>query len=219
MNPEFWHERWQKNEVGFHEGEPNTLLVRNFERADLKAGSRVFLPLCGKAYDLQWLADQGCDVVGVELSETAVADFFAQTADTVVDRSGNLIRYRAAGIEVYVGDFFDLSAAVLGKVDAIYDRAAMVALPADTRRRYAEHLVAITNAAPQLLISLDYDQTQTDGPPFAVDGEEIRRLYETHYAIEHLESVEIAGPLAKRCSGRERVWKLAACRGGRNPLR
>lgn len=187
MDANFWHRRWSNGEIGFHEGAPNALLAQYFARLDLKSGSRVFVPLCGKALDLAWLAAQGMRVAGIELSELAVTQFFAETGLTPeIAPAGSLMRYRAGGLEIFAGDFFALSANVLGRVDAIYDRAALIALPPEMRERYAAHLMAITDAAPQLLICTEYDQSLMDGPPFAVMADEVRRLYGQHYRIEML---------------------------------
>jgi len=36
MEVEFWHEKWQKNEIGFHENKPNPILVKNIEALNLE---------------------------------------------------------------------------------------------------------------------------------------------------------------------------------------
>lgn len=94
------------------------------------------------------------------------------------------------------------------RIDAVYDRAALIALPPRSRNRYARHLFDLTGGAGQLLITLDYDQTQMDGPPFSVPEEEIGVLYGGRYRRELLASREITGPLSQRCSGNENAWLL-----------
>ena len=211
MEPAFWHDRWNQNKIAFHEGKPNSLLSSHFSRLSLRQGSRVFVPLCGKTNDLGWLADQGHRVVGIELNEPAVEEAFrTMRVSPHVERLGEHRLYRSDLVEIFVGDFFSLTADILGPVDAVYDRAALVALPPEMRKAYARHLTALTSAAPQFLISYDYDQTQTDGPPFSVPGEEIHRLYRDHYDQELVASAEISGPLSERCSGLENVWLLKA---------
>lgn len=182
MQAEFWHERWSSNQIGFHEDVENPLLVTHFGALGLPGAARVFLPLCGKTLDIDWLLGKGYKVAGAELSPLAVASLFERLklSPTVEDHGGitrDTTRWSAAGLDVFVGDIFALSAAVLGDVDAVYDRAALIALPADMRGRYAAHVDTITKGAPQLLITLDYDQQRMAGPPFAVGEEEVRRLY------------------------------------------
>ena len=211
MEPAFWHERWQLNQIAFHEGAVNDLLKSHFHRLGLAPGSRIFVPLCGKAVDLNWLLAQGHRLVGIELSQPAVKEVFDRLGlKPEVSKSGTLAHYGAKNIEIYVGDFFDLSAETLGQVDAVYDRAALVALPVEMRRLYTRHLMALTQAASQLLITLEYDQSQMAGPPFSVSGDEISAHYGDHYRPDLISSKAIDGPLAARCSGTENAWLLQA---------
>lgn len=209
MDPDFWHQRWREKKIAFHESDGNALLSRYFDRLELQKGSRVLVPLCGKSNDLGWLAAQGCRVVGVELSQAAVEAFFAENElDAEVSAAEDLSCYKSGPIELYVGDFFKLTTEILGPVDAIYDRAALVAMPETMRTSYAHHLAKVTGNAPQLLITYDYDQSQMDGPPFSVPAHTIDQLYKGIYKREGLASEEIAGPLAERCSGTENAWLL-----------
>ncbi len=169
MDANFWHQKWEQNDIAFHEREANPFLIKYFGLLSLSKGSRVFLPLCGKTLAIHWLLSNGYRVVGSELSEIAVKQLFSELAIEPNITDINEIRcYSAEDIAIFVGDIFDLSRSVLGRVDAIYDRAALVALPETMRNRYAAYLMEIANCAPQLLISLDYDQSLLDGPPFSV---------------------------------------------------
>ena len=210
MDPTFWHHKWQSNDIGFHESEANAMLVRHFAALGLDKGSRVLLPLCGKTLDISWLLAQGYCVAGVELSELAVEQLFEQLGvEPKIIQLGALKHYSHSSIDVYVGDIFALSAEVLGDVDGIYDRAALVALPDDLRGRYTQHLLTLSNNAPQLLICFDYDQSLLPGPPFAIDSDEVQRHYRGHYAIKQLENTEVIGGLKGQCAAHENAWLLA----------
>ena len=210
MDPSFWHERWERQETGFHQSAANPRLVRNFGALSPAADSRVFVPLCGKSLDLHWLLAQGYRVAGAELSRIAVEHLFADLGvEPAVESAGALSRFRAEGVDIFVGDIFDLSPAVLGAVDAVYDRAALVALPAPMRERYAAHLVGLTGGAPQLVVTYVYDQSRVDGPPFSVADDEVARLYGGAYDLTPLERVEVEGGLKGKCAASEHVWKLA----------
>lgn len=211
MNPDFWHEKWTKNQIGFHESDVHPMLSKHFDQLSLRVWDRVFVPLCGKSNDLHWLSTQGYRVVGIELSQLAVETFFAQAnIDVIISEKGGCTLYQSESFEIFVGDFFDLSAEMLGVIDATYDRAALVALPVSMRKKYADHLAKITNKAPQLLISFDYDQAQMKGPPFSVPAPEIRALYEGVYQNELLSSHAITGKLGEKCQGSENAWLLEA---------
>jgi thiopurine S-methyltransferase len=190
VNPEFWHDRWQRGEIGWHQETINTLLIEHWPELGLAPGSCVFVPLCGKTRDLLWLAGEGHRVLGVELSELAVEGFFHDSGlEPRITEDGSFRRYAVDEIEILCGDFFDLDASQLAGVDAIYDRAALVALPPEMRPLYATHLIAsLGRPVPILLITLDYPQSQMQGPPFAVEDAEVRRLFGPVYRIEALSS-------------------------------
>ncbi len=209
MDEGFWQRKWERNEIAFHEREANALLVAYFGNLSLTAGSRVFLPLCGKSLDIHWLLSNGYRVAGAELSGIAVDQLFSELGvEPTVTTVGQVNRYSAANLDIFVGDIFNLSRGALGKVDAIYDRAALVALPAPVRNRYTAHLMDITDRAPQLLITYDYDQKLADGPPFAVSHEEVARHYQQSYGLERLASADIKGGLKGKCPAAEHVWLL-----------
>ena len=210
MEHSFWHDRWATNQIGFHQPAANPLLVTHCAALALPSAGRVLLPLCGKTLDIAWLLAAGYQVVGVELSELAVQQLFAELGATPCIQVLNdaLQRYETDYLTVFVGDIFALNREQLGPVDAIYDRAALVALPATLRSRYASHLTAISAGARQLLISFDYEQSQLPGPPFAVLAEELSELYGQHYELQALARQPLAGGLKGQCPADEVVWLL-----------
>ena len=209
MHVDFWHQKWQKNEIGFHLPEVNPLLVKYLHILKLTQGASVFLPLCGKTLDISWLMTQGYRVVGAELSVVAIEGLFKHLGLTpTIKPVGELVHYSAPNIGIYVGDIFKLTTEILGHVDAVYDRAALVALPADMRQDYSAHLTALTQAATQLLICFEYDQALQADPPFSVDAEEVRQHYQTAYQLNSIASMPVAGGLKGKCPAAEHVWHL-----------
>lgn len=192
MDAEFWHARWRDNAIAFHKAEVNHYLEKYFDRLGLTAGAEVLVPLCGKSIDMRWLAARGCRVRGVELSGIAVRDFFDEQGIAATShREGAFEVTQGAGITLMCGDFFDLEATHTAAVSAIYDRAALIALPAATRGRYAERLLALApSGAPILLLTLEYPAGEVEGPPFSVDDTEVRRLFESRRRVERLESLD-----------------------------
>ena len=187
MEPDFWHQRWASKEIGFHEEQTNTLLIEFSSKLGLKNGQRIFVPLCGKTNDIAWLLKQGYQVVGAELSELAIQELFdSLSLKPEITESQKLKKYSAKNIIIFVGDIFDLDKNTLGQVHAIYDRAALVALPEAMRIRYAKLLVDITGHSPQLLITLEYNLNELSGPPFSLNSETIESLYSRHYQLKQL---------------------------------
>jgi thiopurine S-methyltransferase len=195
MDSQFWRERWARNQIGFHLPEVNPYLQRHWPRLALAQGAKVLVPLCGKSLDLVWLASQGHRVLGVELSEQAVEAFFSEQGLTPrISQRGVFKVYQTDVIEVWCGDFFALDADALRDCTALYDRAALIALPPLMRARYTEHLNVLLGAGCKgLLITLDYDQTQKAGPPFSVTEDEVKLLLGAHWALEVLEEQDVLG--------------------------
>lgn len=210
MDENFWHQKWENNEIAFHGSEVNPLLVTHFKALSLVKGKRLFLPLCGKTLDIAWLLSNGYRVVGAELSKLAIAQLFTGLGLTPTISQINAVEhYSANNIDLFVGDIFHLSRDMLGQVEAVYDRAALVALPEEMRKRYTAHLMEITHTAPQLLISYVYDQTQMDGPPFSVSNEEINQHYRDAYDLNLLASANLPEGMKGKCAAIENVWLLS----------
>lgn len=213
MDALFWNDKWERNEIAFHVQGVNPLLAKFLSALSLEHDSRVFVPLCGKSGDIAWLLAQGHRVAGVELNKGAVDQLFSDLAlDPDITDTGELLHYRAENIDIFVGDLFQLSCDTLGPVDAIYDRAAYVALPETMRRAYSAHLNAISRGAPQLLICYEYDQQLAEGPPFSIGDAEVARHYGDNFNLTLIDSVPVAGGLKGKFPATEKVWLLSAKR-------
>lgn len=186
MEEGFWQTRWQRDQIGFHLNIVNPDLEIYWPQLNIAKGSKVFVPLCGKSVDLCWLAEQGHTVLGIELIEKAVTDFFVEQSLTpVISQQGPFTAYTAGEITVLHGDFFHLTAEDLAEYNAFYDRAALIALPDDLRKDYAAHLSKIMpQGCKGLLLTMDYPQHQMKGPPFAVPREQIEELLGDAFVVE-----------------------------------
>lgn len=193
MTPDFWHQRWQRGEIGWHNAEINPCLEQHWPRLGAPPGCPVFVPLCGKSRDLLWLAGEGYRVIGNELSPIAIDAFLAEHG-LAATRTQTLpfTQVVADEIELLVGDFFDLQPQHLAGVGAGYDRGSLIALPPALRPRYAERLASLLPAGtPMLLITLDYDQSRMDGPPFSVSHTEVMGLFGPAFAVESIAAVDV----------------------------
>lgn len=209
MNNEHWITRWKEKNIGFHEEPINSLLIKHFKTLNLSLNSRVLVPLCGKTTDIAWLLMLGHDVVGIELSEIAVKELFEELHILPkISKLNDVIHYHTTGIDIFVGDIFDVDTSMVGNIDAIYDRAALVALPKDVRIKYTQHLRELSNNAPQLLICCEYDQNLMKPTPFSIEKEEIEEHYKSHYKIKLLERAMIVGGLKGKYEADDTVWLL-----------
>lgn len=207
MHADFWHNLWNTNNIGFHLENVNELLLRNFNQLKLEKNSRVFIPLCGKTVDIKWLLDNEYKIVGAELNENAIKELFKYLGlNPTIKKLDSLTLYSSKNIDIFVGDIFHLNKSILAKVDAIYDRGAIVALPEKMRENYTSFLKDITNQAPQLIITFVYNQDLMAGPPFSVDLKQLEAYYEDSYTIKSLETIKPKE--FQQLDGSEVVWLL-----------
>ena len=188
MEPNYWIEGWQQGRTGFDQAEPHRWLEQHWSSLGVASDATVFVPLSGKTVDMVWLAEQGHQIIGVEVSEIAVVGFFEMVALTpTVETIGPMSVYRAGPYELWRGDLFEVPATVFDGVDVVYDRASIVALPPQIRRRYVDTLTTqLRGEVPWYLVSFTYDQTEMDGPPFSVSLDEINDLFAEEFDIETL---------------------------------
>lgn len=175
MEFDFWKGRWDSNQIGFHEGKPNDLLVAHADRFAPK--SRILVPLAGKAADLFWLAERGHEVVGVEFVKRAIDDLFTglEVREHLLGRHE---AFSARGVTMVLGDMFDMKPDALGAFDAIYDRAALIAVEPEMRAKYVARCRALLEVGGvTLLIAFSYDQAKAPGPPFSVDSATVHELF------------------------------------------
>ncbi len=211
MDPAFWHSKWQQNHIAFHEPQGSPLLVAYHTVLTATPSPRVLVPLCGKTRDIGYLLSHGCEVVGVELSALAITQLFDELGQSpAITQTATHKRYHIPGLTVIEGDLFALQQSDIGSVTGVYDRAALIALPAAMRRQYAQHVHTLSGGAGQLLISVDYDQAAMPGPPFAVDSEEITALYSPQYTVTQLATEDVAGKLKGKVAARNQVYRLSS---------
>lgn len=215
MDPEFWHERWARDEIGFHKDSYNAHMTEFLDRLALPEGSHILVPLCGKSLDLLWLHQRGYRVSGIEISRKAIEDFFSENGlDYEQSAAGGMTCYRHGSLELWCTDFFTADLSLMGKVDGVYDRAALVALPSPMRGNYVARLLDFLQpGTAMLVITLDYPQDEMNGPPFSVAPREVERLYHAQCSIEEIHAEDcLANEPRFRKKGitrlQERVYRI-----------
>ena len=185
METDFWLARWTEKQIGFHQERINPHLERFWPMLEPGTADRVFVPLCGKSHDMRWLLEQGYHVIGNELSPLAVEAFFTESGMIPeTEQAPRYTRWKDDGIEILCGDFFNLNPADIGTIDSFYDRASLIALTPAQRPVYARQLANLVGKdTAGLLITLDYNQLELGGPPFAVSAAEVARLFSDNFDI------------------------------------
>jgi thiopurine S-methyltransferase len=196
MEIDFWLERWNNNQTGFHQHKVNPYLMYFYGEKgpslDMREKLNVFVPLCGKSKDMLWLSQNNYKVFGVECSDRAVKDFFEENALNYkhAEKDQHAL-YQSSDlpsvIEIFQGDFFELGKPDLSDVTDIFDRASLVALPVEMRQRYADKMAELQDTGVRtLLVTLTFDPAEMNGPPFSVTEEEVHALYSENFSIQKL---------------------------------
>lgn len=196
---EEWQEKWMDHRIGFHKEQGHALLKKHLDTfLKGKSGLRVFFPLCGKAVEMKWFADRGHSVVGVEVSELAIREFFTEqnlsySEEPIMEIPGAKVFKSSSGnISLYCCNLFDLPRTNIGKFDRIWDRGALVAINPCDRQRYADIMLSLVRKGFQyFLCVVSYDPTKHSGPPFYVPDAEVKRLFGSVCNSQYLEKVDI----------------------------
>ena len=212
----FWEERWHLGQTGWHNQVVNNNLHNHADALFQTEMPTIFVPLCGKTLDMSWLAEQGAQIIGVDLVEQAIHEFFAEKNEIPECSTVHRIpRFQNDNITLFQANIFNINTNVIGHVDAIFDRAALVALPLEKRQEYAEHCLSLLKSGGTiLLITYDSPVADTQGPPFPVRKGTVESLYASASKCELLAEVTMTPEnderLAKRGLdwSRSDIWKI-----------
>lgn len=196
-NP-LWLQSWRDKRTNFHQLSVNPFLKKFWPGLKHKKGSRVFVPLCGKSIDMIWLANNGHEVIGVELSPIAVKLFFKENKlQPRKTKLGEFTLWQHKNIRILCGDYFSLTKKILGDIDIVYDRAALTALAEDIRLDYIKHLKLIVPQHATIFL-LTIEDAAPDSTPELTMGidEELAKICLDKFKIKlsYVESVIEADP-------------------------
>ncbi len=168
------------------------MLLKHWPTINAAQNGKVMVPLCGKSLDMLWLAKQGYSIVGLEMVDKAIHDFFAENELNYTSKTTeNHTEYSSQKFTIYQGNVLDFEGGTLD-ADAWYDRAAMIAIDPSIRQAYVEQIRSQTKpGAVGLLITFAYPQEQMAGPPFALHDEHVFDLFHDGFTVECLETVSL----------------------------
>jgi len=165
-----WESRYQTGDMPWEKGAAHPALIA-FLKSNPVHG-RVLVPGCGTGHDVRALAATADEVVGLDISPSAVARAKAQPA---------------IGGERYVlGDLFALPPSLRGAFDVVFEHTCFCAIDPSLRADYVAavagalkpggHLLAVFYLDP----GLDPGET---GPPFGVTRAELDALFGSRFTM------------------------------------
>ncbi|KAH9601739.1 TPMT family [Trypanosoma melophagium] len=179
------------------------------------AKKTVLVPLCGDSAVLSYMVDCGVrHVVGADLNDQAltlqrereknfkhlsfeskILDIVAGVADTVVMHEATFGESR---VTLFHGDIIKLpyfDAYNTLKVDFMYDRAAMMAIPPELRKAYVQAVTKVltptAGVAYERMVSV-LPEERNWGPPFMVDMENVLQMYKEATGREYASVLVLA---------------------------
>lgn len=210
---QFWLNTWQVGHIPFHQSEINQDLLKFWPDLSIERGSKVLVPLCGKSLDMLWLSTQQYQVIGIELCEQAVVAFLQEHQLTyTVECVAGVLCYKAANLILWVGDIFTLDSSLVPAIDAIYDRASLIALPQKLRPLYVERCLGWLKPLGRILLkTIANEQDIACGPPYSVSEEEVRCLYNSNdisslKLVQHSHRQSEDQKRKKRLVQEDQVW-------------
>ena len=209
-----WLKFWENNETNWHGDNVTQELIEYFELFELEPRDKVFVPLCGKSLDMLYIMNQGFSVIGVEISEIGVRQFFNENNLTYkITKVDDFDLYSTENLEIYCGDFFALTSKHLNMVKSVFDRKSLIALEPEVRQKYVKHLNDIISLGARiLLVTLQYPQHQMSGPPFSVDKSEVESLFSMTFESRELRSFnDIENGLKLERAGVDFINNAAYC--------
>ncbi|XP_066286423.1 probable thiopurine S-methyltransferase isoform X2 [Branchiostoma lanceolatum] len=172
-----WEKGWQKSKDAgknppFHVNDVHPMLSKHLEQlTGGRSGLKFLFPLCGKAVDMKWLADQGHTIVGVEGVEDGVRQFFQEAAiqPTVTDEpsvNGKLYQGMEGRISIYICDYFNFT-------------------------RYIQLMKTLLKPDGRCLMEvMNYDPSLFPGPPHNVPEDELKQLVGGDYDMTLVETLD-----------------------------
>jgi thiopurine S-methyltransferase len=162
----------------------------------------VFLPLkFPQTVDLAFLAKHEAvgEVVGIDGVRKALTEFSDEHPDLELKEADTIKaveRFSGKGITLLRGDMFDLDEEMTGgKFDVVFDRASIVAIRPEMREKYVSVMGKLMKPGGSiLLVTIDRregtEEGTSAGPPFSVNENEVRRLYESQDWVQSITKLD-----------------------------
>lgn len=201
MEATFWFDSWEKGGfyTSFHRHDIHPYVLKYLTPNELR-NKTVLVPLCGKSVDMMYLGAFAEKVIGVEIVEKAILEFFQDNKLSYTQPDDET--YVSGNITILRKDFMALTPDEIGPVDWVYDRASLVALPMSMREEYLYAIDRLTDIGTQsLVITLEYFPLLPSAP-FSISAQEVDTYYGAGHFIQLAES-----PLLMQ-HGMVRRWKL-----------
>jgi SAM-dependent methyltransferase len=176
-----WDKRYQEGDSPWDTGQPSSELVRVVKERPIPSGRAIDLG-CGTGVNAVWLAQQGFETTGIDLSPRAI-----ELARKRADDAGVRVRFLAA-------DLLNPPAEIGGPYDFFFDRGCYHVVRRQSATRYLTTLLHLSAAGSLgLVLAGNAREPLVPGPP-VVTEDEIRSELGQEFTIEWLREFRFDQP-------------------------
>lgn len=190
MKASDWNRRWREKEIPWDHGEAAPPFREWIERGGRLMG-RGMVPGCGSGHDVRFLAECGLEVIGMDISDVAIATARQKNSHP-----------RA---QFRVGDWLDRRPLPFGPFDWIAEHTCLCAIDTDRRTDYRDSVIRNLVSGGIFLAILYINPASGGGPPFPISEESAKDLFEPALELKQSYIPQKAWP---NRAGRERVVRF-----------
>ncbi len=170
LDKEFWNNRYKTGETGWDIGYPSTPIKEYIDQLGDKS-LRILIPGCGKAYEAEYLYQQGFkNVYLIDLSELAFEEFKNRVPNFPTEH-------------LIVGNFFDHE----NQYDLIIEQTFFCAIDPNLRSKYVKKVKELLKPKGKLAGLLFDTELNEDHPPFGGSQKEYQDLFSPHFSIKTMQ--------------------------------
>ncbi len=216
MDLSYWKKRWQEGNIGWHNEKVDNDLQTFVKNERPSLSSPVLIPLCGKTLDIDWLAQQSFDVVGVDVSPLALKAVVARNSGAWSTQTHpKAVVHSHRRIQLWEADFFDWAQTAQATYCWVWDRAAFVAIDPSLRTHYLQAMAQLLRPDGFMLCkTFAYAQELSTAPPYSVTEAQMLALSAPWFTAKRIQSntsFHESGTLARRGAPQVTtdVWQLS----------
>jgi SAM-dependent methyltransferase len=165
-----WDQCYREGTTPWNKGEPSPPLKAWLGRNQLTG--RVIVPGCGLGHDVALLAESGADVVGLDVSVTAI--------------EGAKVHHPSIQDRLVAGDLFAPPLEMIGSFDALVEHTCLSGMPPEWRTRYAEACRRLLKP-DGMIIGVWFIEPEMDpgesGPPFALPVAALDAMFDKDFKV------------------------------------
>ena len=168
MSEQFWEDLYQKGETQWEKGEASPGLVDYLQAHPQLLKGSVLVPGCGTGHDVRAWARAGFAATGLDIAPSAIRLSIEKT--------------KAANLKADFRQLDFLEADAFARFDYVFEHTLFCAIQPAQRDLYV-HALKRWLEPSGCYVAVFYMIPNTEGPPFGVKREEIRKTFDPSFDL------------------------------------